>query len=128
MRRLEKRKVVVDDDWSVLQHCLSANQATGDLLLQVVVPLLKPETLIVKSTNRLNLWTSRFAMHSLMPLEGFSDLKQQSAQHRSSTTSCSVTKHSARLFRSYMRLLWVEQVEPAILSYPQRPCEHSQVL
>merc|ERR1712130_105906 len=35
MRRLEKRKVVVDDDWSVLQHCLSANQATGDLLLQV---------------------------------------------------------------------------------------------
>lgn len=36
MRRLEKRKVVVDDDWSVLQHCLSANQATGDLLLQVV--------------------------------------------------------------------------------------------
>lgn len=55
MRRLEKRKVVVDDDWSVLQHCLSANQATGDLLLQVVVPLLKPETLIVKSTNRLNL-------------------------------------------------------------------------
>lgn len=36
MRRLEKRKVVVDDDWSVLQHCLSANQATGDLLLQVI--------------------------------------------------------------------------------------------
>jgi hypothetical protein len=35
MRRLEKKKVVVDDDWSVLQHCLSANQATGDLLLQV---------------------------------------------------------------------------------------------
>ena len=35
MRRLEKRKVVVDDDWSVLQHCLSANQATGDLLLQM---------------------------------------------------------------------------------------------
>jgi len=33
MRRLEKRKVVVDDDWSVLQHCLSANQATGDLIL-----------------------------------------------------------------------------------------------
>jgi len=35
MRRLEKRKVVADDDWSVLQHCLSANQATGDLLLQL---------------------------------------------------------------------------------------------
>jgi len=35
MRRLEKRKVVVDDDWSVLQHCLSANQATGDLMLQL---------------------------------------------------------------------------------------------
>jgi len=35
MRRLEKRKMVVDDDWSVLQHCLSANQATGDLMLQL---------------------------------------------------------------------------------------------
>ena len=35
MRRLEKRKVVVDDDWSVLQHCLSANQATGDLMLHL---------------------------------------------------------------------------------------------
>ena len=54
MRRLEKRKGVVDDDWSVLQHCLAANQvsrksfvtstslvtglfsqATGDLFLQL---------------------------------------------------------------------------------------------
>jgi len=35
MRRLEKRKGVVDDDWSILQHCLAANQATGDLFLQL---------------------------------------------------------------------------------------------
>eukprot|EP00088_Acartia_fossae_P004952 TRINITY_DN12166_c0_g1_i12.p1 TRINITY_DN12166_c0_g1~~TRINITY_DN12166_c0_g1_i12.p1 ORF type:complete len:737 (-),score=171.86 TRINITY_DN12166_c0_g1_i12:311-2521(-) len=34
MRRLEKRKGIADDDWSVLQHCLSAVQITGDLLNQ----------------------------------------------------------------------------------------------
>ena len=32
IRKLEKKKVIVDDDWSVLQHCLSANQCTGELL------------------------------------------------------------------------------------------------
>ena len=34
-RRLEKKKVIVDDDWSVLQHCLTANQITGELLLML---------------------------------------------------------------------------------------------
>ena len=29
MRRLEKRRKVVDDDWSVLQHCLATIQTTG---------------------------------------------------------------------------------------------------
>jgi len=35
MRRLEKRRTVVDDDWSVLQHCLAAIQTTGDLIMQL---------------------------------------------------------------------------------------------
>ena len=35
IRRFEKKKVIVDDDWSVLQHCLSANQNTGELLLML---------------------------------------------------------------------------------------------
>lgn len=35
MRRLDRRRTVVDDDWSVLQHCLAANQATGSLLAQL---------------------------------------------------------------------------------------------
>jgi len=35
VRKLEKKKVVVDDDWSVLQHSLTANQITGELLLML---------------------------------------------------------------------------------------------
>ena len=34
-RRLEKKKVIVDDDWSVLQHCLTANQMTGELIMML---------------------------------------------------------------------------------------------
>ena len=34
-RRLEKKKVIVDDDWSVLQHCLTANQMTGELIIML---------------------------------------------------------------------------------------------
>ena len=30
MKRLERRRTVVDDDWSVLQHCLAAIQTTGN--------------------------------------------------------------------------------------------------
>jgi len=35
IRRLEKKKVIVDDDWSVLQNCLSANQCTGELQMMI---------------------------------------------------------------------------------------------
>ncbi|XP_023342815.1 conserved oligomeric Golgi complex subunit 7 [Eurytemora carolleeae] len=35
MKRLERRRTVVDDDWSVLQHCLAAIQTTGDLMLEM---------------------------------------------------------------------------------------------
>jgi len=35
MRRLEKRKGIADDDWSVLQNCLSAVQTTGDFINQL---------------------------------------------------------------------------------------------
>jgi len=52
MRRLEKRKVVVDDDWSVLQHCLSANQATGDLMLQLEQLEVTLSTSFLESTRQ----------------------------------------------------------------------------
>merc|ERR1711884_380760 len=35
VRRLDKKKVIVDEDWSVLQHCLTANTCTGELLLML---------------------------------------------------------------------------------------------
>ena len=50
VRRLDKKKVIVDEDWSVLQHCLTANT------FRVVLPepftyFLKFAVLPIKAVN-----------------------------------------------------------------------------
>ena len=51
VRKLEKKKVIVDDDWSVLQHCLTANQITGDLLLMLEQLEVSASTTFLDSTR-----------------------------------------------------------------------------
>jgi len=51
MRRLDKRRTVVDDDWSVLQHCLTAIQTTGDLMMQMEELDMNLSLLFLESTR-----------------------------------------------------------------------------
>jgi len=51
MRRLEKRRKVVDDDWSVLQHCLATIQTTGDLMMQLEELDMNLSLLFLESTR-----------------------------------------------------------------------------
>jgi len=48
---LEKRKGLADDDWSVLQNCLSAVQITGDLLNQFEELDMKLSMMLIEATR-----------------------------------------------------------------------------